>query len=75
MWQAVGDAARSAGRFARRHRRAIVVGGVIGAAACAYHRMIKALEEVTIYSTVYIILIVDFDTTTAAVPDKQEHSS
>ena len=46
MWQAVGGAARAAGRFARRHRRAIVVGGVVGAAACVYHGMKKALKEV-----------------------------
>lgn len=47
MWQVVGDAARAAGRFARRHRRAIVVGGVVGAAACVYHSMKKTLKEVT----------------------------
>lgn len=46
MWQVVGDAARVAGRFARRHRRAIVVGGVVGAAACVFHSMKKALKEV-----------------------------
>lgn len=46
MWQVAGDVARSAGRFARRHRRAIVVGGVVGAAACVYHSMKKALKEV-----------------------------
>ncbi|CAM9465563.1 unnamed protein product, partial [Ectocarpus sp. 4 AP-2014] len=45
MWQAAGDAARAAGRFARRHRRAIVVGGVVGAAACVYHSMKRALKE------------------------------
>lgn len=47
MWQAAGSAARAAGRFARRHRRAIVVGGVVGAAACVYHSMKKALKEVS----------------------------
>lgn len=46
MWQAAANAARAAGRFARRHRRAIVVGGVVGAAACVYHGMKKALKEV-----------------------------
>ena len=46
MWQVARDAARVAGRFARRHRRAIVVGGVVGAAACVFHSMKKALEEV-----------------------------
>lgn len=46
MWQAAGNAARAAGRFARRHRRAIVIGGVVGAAACVYHSMKRALKEV-----------------------------
>lgn len=46
MWKVAGDAARSTARFVRRHRRAIVVGGVVGAAACAYYRMKRALEEV-----------------------------
>ncbi|CAM9179102.1 unnamed protein product, partial [Pylaiella littoralis] len=45
MWQAAGDAARAAGRFARRHRRAVVVGGMVGAAACVYHSMKRALKE------------------------------
>ena len=46
MWQVAGDAARAAARFARRHRRAIVVGGVVGAAACVIHSMKKSLKEV-----------------------------
>lgn len=51
MWQAAGNAARAAGRFARRHRQAIVVGGVVGVASCVYHSMKKALKEVSVSTT------------------------
>lgn len=46
MWKVAGDAARAAGRFIRRHRRAVVVGGVVGAAACAYYNMKQAIKQV-----------------------------
>ena len=46
MLQALQDATRAAARFARRHRRAIVVGGVVGATAYAYYGMRKAIRKV-----------------------------
>ncbi|CAM9521750.1 unnamed protein product [Ascophyllum nodosum] len=45
MLQALQDATRAAARFARRHRRAIVVGGVVGATAYAYYGMRKAIRK------------------------------
>lgn len=46
MLRGLQDATRASVRFARRHRRAIVFGGVVGATAYAYHMMRTAVKKV-----------------------------
>lgn len=53
MLQALQDATRASVRFARRHRRAIVVGGVVGATAYAYHMMRTAVKKVCLKFALY----------------------
>ncbi|CAN0041648.1 unnamed protein product, partial [Phaeothamnion confervicola] len=45
MLQAIGGAAQAVGRFARRHRRALVIGGLAGAAVAGYWRVRSLLHE------------------------------